>query len=795
MQDLHHPNLVLLGDLVSRDDQWFFTMELVHGRDLLDYVRPMPSPAEIASETSPSDRMLKVAPTVTFPPALPNAPLYDEARLRRSFCQLADALSAMHSVGLVHRDIKSSNVRVTPEGRLVLLDFGLVIDTGTDNAWTQQAAGTPAYMAPEQAVSAMVGPEADWYGLGVLLFEALTGRLPFEGTSQQVLARKQEQRPAPPSTLARGIPPELDALCVALLSFDPAARPKGADVLGALGRASEPGSASGAHTQTGLFVGRAEELEALMTAFHDSRRGQPVTVIVGGDSGVGKTALVRRFAQRLTLEVPEVMVVAGRCFERESVPYKAFDGVVDALGRLLARLGAEAASMVPTKPAPLVQVFPVLRRVKVIAERTRDAPSETAGLDLRTRAFASLRDLFTRLADRRPLLIIIDDAQWSDADSLALLADLLRPPEAPSLMLLLTARAAGSGSSGHQQGASLANTLQGEVRRIELGPLPKEDATALAARLLERSGVVDASRAQWAAHQAAGHPLFLDMIMQRSDRISAQDGAGQSLEDILWAVIEELDPASRAILETVAVAAVPMPQETVRRAASVGNEAFAKALSLLRIAHLVQTSAAGSNDRVEPYHDRVRKAVLAHFDETRLAECHRRIAMALEASNAGDSEALVLHWRGAGDDEQTGRYAAIAGEHAAGALAFDRAADFFMVALTTGVMPASERRALQIKLAKVLESAGRGEEAGRAYLDAAEDAPPLQRVELERAAAVELLACGRLDEGTAVLRRVLAEVGFKAPRSPLAAFCWLVAYNLWLRIVGLRFTLRSPDEV
>jgi hypothetical protein len=797
MQDLHHPNLVSLGELVSEGDRWFFTMELVSGVEFLDHVRRQPALGEAGPDSHISEPSLPAAPTLTFDPTAPLQPLFDDARLRSALRQLAGALCAMHAAGLVHRDIKSSNVRVTADGRVVLLDFGLVIGTSNDTVWTQQIEGTPAYMAPEQASCPVVGPEADWYGLGVLLYEALTRRLPFDGPVIEVLARKQKEQPPAPATLAPGVPDDLNELCVALLNIDPSARPKGTDVLRALGLTSAGASASGTHTQTSVFVGRAAELRALMAAFRDSRGGAPVTVLVEGESGVGKSALVRRFAQRLASELPEAVVLAGRCYERESVPYKAFDGVVDALSRLLTRLGEEAERMVPTKPAPLAKLFPVLRRVKAIAESTHGPQPEIEGLDLRTRAFASLRELFTRLADRRPLVVMIDDAQWSDADSLALLGELLRPPEAPAMMLVLIARADVSPqSTTDQPSRSLTEILKGDLRRIELGPLPEQDATTLATQLLERSGVVDASRARWAADQAAGHPMFIDMIMRRSDRLPPGSGsASLRLEDMFWAVIEELDAAPRTILETLAVAAAPISQEIARQAASVSTETFRTALAQLRVSHLVQTTRAGTEDCVEPYHDRVRAAVLAHLEAARQRECHRRIAVAIETSGSPDPEALVLHWRGAGEAEQTAHYAVLAGEHAAGALAFDRAADFFRLALGKAGMSAIDRRALLIKLAKALESAGRGEGAARAYLDAAEGAPPLQRLELERAASLELMASGRLDEGSAVLHRVLAAVGVRAPRSTLGAFCWLIVYNAWLRLTGVRFRLRRDDEI
>ncbi len=95
----------------------------------------------------------------------------------------------------------------------------------------------------------------------------------------------------------------------------------------------------------------------------------------------------------------------------------------------------------------------------------------------------------------------------------------------------------------------------------------------------------------------------------------------------------------------------------------------------------------------------------------------------------------------------------------------------------------------------MLEWSGRGGEAALVYLDAAKGAPAGERIELERAAAEQLLACGRIDEGATVLRGVLASMGIHAPKTALGALLWLGVHRLWLRVIGLRFRNRSPDEV
>src|SRR6185312_9895552 len=109
-----------------------------------------------------------------------------ERRLREALAQLVEALAALHEAGRIHRDVKPSNVLVTAEGRVVLLDFGLATGFGSDH----RIAGTPAYMAPEQIACEPLTPAADWYAVGVMIFAALTGRLPFDGEVPQILDAK-----------------------------------------------------------------------------------------------------------------------------------------------------------------------------------------------------------------------------------------------------------------------------------------------------------------------------------------------------------------------------------------------------------------------------------------------------------------------------------------------------------------------------------------------------------------------------------------------------------------------------
>jgi serine/threonine protein kinase len=287
LQDLRHPNLITLGELIEDGGQWFFTMELVHGVDFLEYVRTGTNPL-LQHHTTPAapiarERLQQAEtgaahqPAPVKPPDDSREPHFDEKRLRRALVGLAQGVHALHDAGMVHRDIKPSNVLVTREGRVVVLDFGLVTETSLGHSSESQVVGTAAYMAPEQAAAKRAGPAADWHSVGVVLYEALTGRLPFTGSSLEILMDKQMHDPPPPHAHVDGIPDDLDQLCGDLLRFDPKARPSGREVLERVGADAPPETASTSTSQgTGNqpFVGRDSELAVLGQAFTDSRAGK-----------------------------------------------------------------------------------------------------------------------------------------------------------------------------------------------------------------------------------------------------------------------------------------------------------------------------------------------------------------------------------------------------------------------------------------------------------------------------------------------------------------------------------------
>jgi hypothetical protein len=758
LQDLRHRNVVDLGELIESDGTWFFTMELVQGQDILSYVRP-------GGEL-------------------------DHSRLRHALGQLAAGLEALHQVGLVHRDLKPSNIMVTADGRVVILDFGLVTDIATGDT-SKLVVGTAAYMAPEQAASKAVGPAADWYSVGILLYEALTGVQPFRGSALEVLLAKQQQEPPPPTSVVAGVPADLNDLCTRALSFDPARRPTGAEVLTLLGgeAGAQSSLARGSATSFNApFVGREAQLSLLRDAFGAARRdGRTVTVEVRGESGVGKSALIGRFTRALRAE-EDAVVLRGRCYERESVPYKAFDGVVDSLASYMRRATPEhAASLLPRNAALLPRVFPVLGRVEAIVGAPRPAGRIDDPHELRARIFAALRELLAKLSDRRPLVVVIDDMQWTDADSLLLLADLVRPPHAPAMLLLLSSREA----------APSAERLPGDVRQIALTPLPAEDANRLARILLERAGSSDPDAAAVLAEEAGGHPLFLHELVRHAAVGDQGSPRAARLDDAVWSRASQLPKQALHVLELTCVAGHPLPEETFAVAAGVDTGSFARHLSLLRTAHLVLGHGQPGNEDIEPYHDRIRETVSERIPEDERVALHGRIALALEVTGHAESrpDVALRHFDAAGDRRRAAYYAGAAARRATDGLAFDHAAALWQAALQLGDHSRHERRRIEIALADALAASGRSKDAAYWYLHATRGADAGTRLDCRRKAAEQLLTSGYLERGIEVIEDLLRELGTRLPATPRRALASLAWYRLKLRVRGLSWKQRDESEV
>ena len=725
-------------------------------------------------------------------------------RLKAALRQVAEVLTELHNQGRLHRDIKPSNVLVTRRGRVVLLDFGLstVIESGLGHNTTDgKIVGTVSYMAPEQAAGKELGAAADWYSVGVMLYRALTGRLPFTGNKMEVLLAKQTGEPPPPSSMAANVPPDLDALCGDLLRRNPDDRPKGEDVLRRLGAPATGSVRLGSLSRP--FVGRSEQLAALRESFGALGAGKAVAAFVHGRSGVGKTACVQRFLDELT-DRGEAVVLSGRCYEQESVAYKALDTLIDALSRHLKRLTRlEADALMPRDVAALARVFPVLRRVEAVAEAPQRGVETPDQQELRRRAFGALREMLVRIGDRRPLVLAIDDLQWGDLDSIALLTDLLRPPDPPVLMLLCSYR----GEDEHNspclralfEAAATVPVLR-DCREVVVQPLTICEGRALALALIGQDDSPAQVIAEMIVREAGGSPYFVYELVQYlkeggdlADSLAVSSEI--SLDAVLWRRIKRLPDEARELLEVLALAGRPLRQAVACRAAGQGADGFS-ALALLRANHLIRGTGPGMLDDVETYHDRIRETVVRQLDEPTRLHWHEGLCRELEAAGDTDYEALAVHFEGAGAPEKAGLYYGRAADAAAEALAFDRAVKLFRLALELRPADDSEGCRLRTGLGDALANAGRSHDAALAYQEAASAASTQAvHLDLQRRAAYQFLIGGHIDEGLDAFATILDRVGMPLPVTPRRALLrWLVSRTR-LGLRGLWFRERDASKI
>jgi serine/threonine protein kinase len=648
----------------------------------------------------------------------------DGVRITSIFRQLAEGVHALHQLGKLHRDLKPGNVVVRQDGSLVILDFGLAI-SGTRKATpTQEDAekpksgglisGTIPYMSPEQAAGSPLTEASDWYAVGTMLFEALSGTLPFNGDARSIL-RAKIATPAPELSLAQQQSPEavtnLVAIANALLERNPVRRPSGMEVLQRLG-ASDAAAFPIAEEAT-LFVGRRNLLQQLEQSLKDSAQ-RAVLVQVHGRSGSGKTALMEQFLSTLP-PAPATLVLRGRCYEQESVPYKTLDGLSDAIASWITSLPvAEQRALTPPHAYALSRIFPVFLRVGAIGEAATRAKDDAIELtELRRRAFQAFADLLERIGRAHTTVLCIDDLQWGDADGMTMLETALGRSDLRA-MLLVTYRDEYLPSSAALR--AMTDLLQRLpsllVQEIPVAPLTREESLALLRELLSESGMPPPAALEAMLDQASGNPYFLAELARRGGQRTGADGTTSSalgLDDVLWGRIGNLPLPELHLLETVAISGQPIRLREAQVASGL-QEMPPSVLTSLRMHRLVRSNGLGIASEIQTYHDRVRETVLAHIAAERQTKLHLDLGLCLESAGYETPDTLAVHFELGDRAEHASGYYEKAASNAVDALAFGRAEDLFKKA---GELTGDARAKLRIaeRLVHLLSNLARFPEA------------------------------------------------------------------------------------
>lgn len=834
LTELVHPNLISMYELLSDGTNWYFTMELINGTGLRSWLQEdhttsaaRAAPSAIKAVRPTADETVTFLPNndtsiTTLEPIacdLVEKPAdqrqfgVNDERLRSALRQLAIGLQVLHDHGRLHRDIKFSNVMVRKDGTLVILDFGLVIlesapqPVGREfsahvnsESWLSSdnsegmIAGTVTYMAPEQAAALPLTAACDWYSVGVMLYDALVGHAPFSGSPADILKRKRREDPPPPESIVQDRPLDLCHLCMGLLARNPNARLTGDDILAVVGReGTERGAVAAQHQIP--FLGRDGELQTLQAAWSQLEKKRQLVVHVRGHSGVGKSTLIRHFLDAMSESSPAV-VLTGKCYEQESVPFKAFDTLIDSLSRYLSRQNSVwLETLLPKHIGTLARIFPVLQQIPFIARQSQQESRRLDPQELRLLAVEALRSLLAILASQQIVVIAIDDLQWGDADSAGFLQSLLDQPVSGRLLFLMSYR--------DEQGfknpclrtirAEQAGTPGGDPL-LNVEPLAATASRELAQRLLLPGSDRDA-QADRVVAESRGNPYFVAELAQHINRHPDSVISGISLDTVVWERVADLSVTARNFLEFVCIAGRPLRVGDIARVTGE-RQTHHQTVTTLRAARLLRGTGVKLSDEIEVYHDRIRETVFSRLSEADRTERFGRLADTLEQFGGSDAETLATFFEGAGQRLKAGDYFEQAAQHARDALAFERAAEFFQKSIDLRPLTDQRRRSLLTDLGQALANAGHGVRASAAFLAAAQGAEANESLDLHRRGATQLSIAGHIDEARHLYRNVLANIGVRLPSEGfVAALVSLVWHRARLALRGLKFRATDADQI
>ncbi|MHB2019111.1 MAG: serine/threonine-protein kinase [Candidatus Xenobia bacterium] len=733
---LSHPNLVAVYDYKVEGSERFYTMELLEGQTFHEYPR---------FRNPPGPQLWGSANATVF----------------NLLLQLLDGMAYIHAAGIVHRDLKPSNVMITRDGVAKIMDFGLAVDHSPDAMKMTKSGtiiGTLTYMSPEQACGREVDLRGDLYSFGAILYEILTGAPPFEDADlMTALTHILNDDPTPVRQRNPHVPEELDALVMSLLQKDPSDRPQSAwQVREALVEVGEklglrnfaPQAAPRPALESDAFllfvpryVSRQQQAPELDTLRQGVAELRPGFAALEGEEGLGKSALADEL-MRIAAE-EDYAIFRTTCQHNGVEPYSAVLPLVRHAATLLERcttnlLGLtsstralsrssltdnktlrlsksvspdEAVSPVNEEARELIAGSPALGRM--LATLSRSTSSEVPSVSdpgNRFRLFEAVSrylDLAARSSGAAGLLLV-DDAEFADPDSLDLLQYLVRD-------LAFRESTLGAVSwhmvwlydpTFHNEDLDLAVASLASshiIRRVRLAPLTVEEVVEMLA-----SVVGDRQLAQGLApvlhRECGGNPGFIHETvkgMVEDGTLRQRDGRWQltrplateageapaitlpgSLRAACLGHLSRLSESAQELLRLAALLGSEVDLDLLAACAGLPGDKLLDALDEL-VHHRFLDEAA---DRCFVFPQQLVPQVLsAELSEARRMYLHRNIAGALEKSfEAGNRRVvyrLAHHLERAGESGRSLRFLLMAAESAAAEHAHERAADLYEEAL------------------------------------------------------------------------------------------------------------------
>ena len=663
---LQHPNILPLFDSGAASGVLFYVMPFVRGESLRDRLD--------RDRTLPVDEAVAIARGI------------------------ASALEHAHRQGIVHRDVKPENVLLS-DGVPIVADFGIAraVKAAGATRVTEMGVslGTPAYMSPEQAMGEEdVDQRSDLYSLGCVLYEMISGGVPFDGGSAQAIIAKHLTAAVPSlRDLRDTIPVPVDTTIQRALAKERAERwSTAAEMADALVAppAVEPmpdyaATAEAVTRNTEPLAGRKREFAELVAHLDAALDGRGSFVLIGGEPGVGKTKLTESVL--LEARARGLLGLVGHSYEMEGTPpYVPFVEILEYStrtvppGRLRATLGDSAPE--------IARILPRLRQLYPDIPEPLDLPPDQQ----RHYLFTQFREYLERAQRNLPLVLLFDDLHWADESTLLLIEHLAAQVGRMRILLLGTYR-----DVDLDVGRPFAKCLERLTRqrladRISLRRMPESDVADLLAQLGAPNPPARLVQAIYA--ETEGNPFFVEEVfrhLREEGRLLDADGrwlpnlelgeleVPEGVKLVIGRRLERAGEACRTVLTAAAVIGPRFDLAVLEEVVEIDAEAVLDALEEAERAGLVVAQQVKRETRYTFAHELIRQTLLGALSVPRRLRRHLRTAEAIESVYAGrvdqHAAALAYHYfqAGSADEERTTRYLLLAGQQALAAGAFDEA--------------------------------------------------------------------------------------------------------------------------
>ena len=681
---LDHNNIVRVYRSGQGDGYLYLAMELIEGRSLRSLLK------ENGGGVVSIDESLSIAH------------------------QFLEAMRAAHENDIVHRDIKPENILLKAEGTVKILDFGIAkVPHEAFLTRADEILGTVEYMAPEQILGESVGPAADLYAAGVVLYEMLTGALPVSGDSPATLVYHQlNEDPIAPSVHNPSVPSSLDRFVLQLLEKLPEDRfTSAADAIDALldiQRRRELGDITRAESQEhesqeyGLrtrdfqprFTGRRAELETLTSAF-DSLSDGGQLLFLSGEAGVGKSRVLDELSRGV--EEREGRFVKGICFYEHGLgPYMPFlDAISNLLGGVDDADRRELEAILRDRvPELAVLATSSSTTAKVRASFAAAFGSHSNPEAARQRLFDCLFELLVIAAEQRPLVLCLEDMHWADEGSLQLLRYLVRRLPESRILCVVTYRPeelAGDGDSSSL--SSLAQQLhaEGTLNELRLERVDRDDLRRIVSSLFYKADFTD-DFTDFLYEQSQGNPFVVVEVLKllRDQRLLEYEsgvwsvsveltelGVPDRVRALVLRRLEQLDGAERELIQVAAVAGHRFGSSMVEAALGMSRIEALKSLFRLKKKHRLVTS---TDSGFEFSHSKIREVLYEEIPWELRREYHRIVGGVLEEEIGKDkapADELGTHFYHAQEFTRALGYLAQAGDEAFRLFSWRRASALF----------------------------------------------------------------------------------------------------------------------